>query len=136
MKLLKSVEKIFKKKYHPFKMPDESFKNIYKYIEDNPEEKPKFIHKKNDYYFIDKYKNNITKGYYGFSTNSYMPECWTEIIDDLVELFIANDPNFEIHQIKMKFGGIRFYVVSKVIEDLFEIDQLISEKFYSPYLMY
>ncbi len=140
MKLLKNVEKIFKKKYHPFIMPDENsevrFKNIYKYIEANPDEKSKFIHPKNDKYFNEKYKNNITKGYYGFATNSYMPKCWTEIIDDLIELFITNDPNFEIHQIKVKFGGIRFYVNSKVIEDLHEINIFISEKFYSPYLMY
>ena len=136
MKLLKSVEKIFKKKYNPFEMPDERFKNIYQYIEANPEEKAKYIHPKNDAYFNEKYKDNITLGYYGFATNSYMPESWTEIIDDLVEIFVINDPNFEIHQIKVKFGLVRFYVSSKVIEDLPDIYKLIAEKFYSPYLIY
>lgn len=40
MKLLKDVERIFKKKYRPFAMPDENsdvrYKNIFKYIEDHP----------------------------------------------------------------------------------------------------
>ena len=136
MKLLKEVEKIFKKKYQPFVMPMDGYSNIYKYIEANPNEKSKYIYPKNDSYFNKKYKQYITTGYYGFSTNSYMPEIWTDIIDDLVELFILNDPSFEIHQIKVKFGGVRFYVVSNVIEDLFEINEFIEGKFYSPYLMY
>ena len=29
-----------------------------------------------------------------------------------MDLCILNDPDFEIHQIKLKFGGIRFYVNS------------------------
>ena len=136
MKLLKEIEKIFKKKYQEFVMPDVNYTKIYKYIEDHPDEKSKYIFSKNDLYFNEKYKEFITKGYYGFSINSYMSENWREIIDNLVDLFITNDPNFEIHQIKIKFGGVRFYVVSKVIEDLFEINELIEEKLYSPYLMY
>lgn len=136
MKLLKDVEKIFKKKYLPFVMPDENFKNIYKYIEEFPEEKSKFVHIKNDKYFIQKYKENITVGYYGFSTNSYTPENWADILDNVLDLCIQNDPKFEIHQIKLKFGAIRFYVVSEVIEDIYEIEKFISSKFYSAYLIY
>ena len=140
MKLLKDVEKIFKKKYRPFTMPDENsdvrYKNIFKYIEDHPEEKSNFVHTKNDKYFIQKYKENITVGYYGFDTNSYTPENWADILDNVLELCIENDPKFEIHQIKLKFGAIRFYVVSKTIEDIYEIEKFISSKFYSPYLIY
>ena len=134
MKLLKEVQKIFKKKYCEFEIPDNSFPNIYKYIEAFPEEKQKYVSKKNNQYFIDKYKSYVTAGYYGFEVNSYMPECWRDIIDDVLELFIKNDPSFEIHQIKMKFGSIRFYVVTKNIEDLHEINIFMDDKFYSPYL--
>lgn len=139
MKLLKNVEKIFNKKYQVFVLPDDKsgviHKNIYKYIEANPEEKLKFIHCKNNQFYNEKYKNNITKGYYGFDIN-ILPENWLNIIDELLELFIKNDPEFEIHQIKIKFGGVRFYVVSKVIEDLFEINELIESKLHSQFLMY
>lgn len=75
-------------------------------------------------------------GYYGFDINSYTPENWADILDNVLELCIENDTKFEIHQIKLKFGTIRFYVVSKTIEDIYEIENFISTKFYSPYLIY
>ena len=134
MKLLKDVEKIFKKKYLPFELPTGAT-SVYKYFELYPEEKVKYSHTKNDSYFIEKYRKNITIGHYGFAT-AFIPENWANIIDDILELCLTNDPNFQINQIKTKFGGVRFYVSSKVIDDLYEIEKFMSEKLYSPYLMY
>lgn len=136
MKLLKEVQKIFKKKYLPFDIPDNKYPNIFKYVEDFPDEKHKYVSKRNDMYFKDKYKNYIVTGYYGFDLNSYMPEGWREIIDDVLELCTKNDPNFRIHQIKMKMGGIRFYVIPELIEDMYEINKFMDSKLYSPYLMF
>ena len=94
MKLLKSVEKIFKKKYHPFEMPDESFKNIYQYIEANPEEKAKYIHPKNDAYFNEKYKDYLEEGHYGLaleekSVIKYLDDIFKDLINFLL---------FEVHK--------------------------------------
>lgn len=136
MKLLKDIERIYKKKYCLFELPNSNYNNIYKYIEDFPEEKQKYINKKNNQYFKEKYLNNITSGYYGFEMNSYMPECWRDIIDEVLELCIKNDPNFGIHQIKIKLGSVRFYVASNVIEDLYKITRFLDENLYSKYLMY
>ena len=67
---------------------------------------------------LKKYKDYIPKGWYGFSFGSPTPKDWFKIIDEflqyLLELQKENKiSDFEIHQIKMKFGGLRFYVSYK-----------------------
>ena len=59
-----------------------------------------------------------------------------EIIEKILDLCILNDPDFEIHQIKLKFGGIRFYVQSNVIEDIFDVESLIENTFYDRALIF
>jgi len=59
-----------------------------------------------------------------------------EIIREIVLVCIKANPNFEIHQIKMKFGGIHFYCHSEVIEDLNEVDGLIMDKLFDKALIY
>lgn len=64
---------------------------------------------------LHKWKAYIPTGWYGFSLGEPCPHVWYKLIDEFLEYFIKlqgdgkiND--FEIHQIKIKFGGLRFYV--------------------------
>ena len=56
-----------------------------------------------------KWKPKIGDGWYGFSLHG-VPLSWIEIIDEFLDHVAAVDPDFEIHQIKLKIGRIRFYV--------------------------
>jgi hypothetical protein len=64
---------------------------------------------------LNKYKHYIPQGWYGFSFGSPFPHEWYNIIDGFLEYLInlqteGRISKFEIHQIKIKFGGLRFYV--------------------------
>lgn len=136
MKLLNEIQELFNgKELKPIKLP-EGYTNIYQYLRDHPEEKEKYVSKKNDNYLYKFYIAHIPDGWYGFSIGSPIIPEWIEIIDMALLILIANDPDFEIHQIKIKFGGIRFYVESQIIEDIDEISFLIESKFYDPALIY
>jgi hypothetical protein len=60
-----------------------------------------------DFILIQKWKDRIPTGWYGFDG---INELWGEIIDDFLVELEKVAPNFEIHQIKLKFGGLRFYI--------------------------
>lgn len=45
------------------------------------------------------------KGWYGLAA----PVGWYEIIDRLDQALVEIDPDYQVHQIKEKFGGLRFY---------------------------
>lgn len=126
MKILDKVKEIVESySLEKIKIPD-GYKNIYDLLNDIPEAKPNFTSKKNDFYLIQKYKDNIGKGHYGFSIGTPTPPQWNEIIDDILQLCLEIDPKFEIHQIKIKFGILCFYCKSDVIEDLHEIESYIG----------
>ena len=55
---------------------------------------------------FEKYADYIPAGWYGFDS---IPDEWVPEIDELLQEMIKV-PDFEIHQIKEKFGGLRFYV--------------------------
>ena len=59
-----------------------------------------------------------------------------DILDEILELCTENDTDFEIHQIKLKFGGIRFYVHSDIIEDINDVEMCIEDNLYDPALIY
>jgi len=88
-----------------------------------------------NYYFLDKYKDRIPLGWYGFDIGGF-PESWCKAIDDILELMIKHDPDMKIYQIKMKWGGARFYVGSRTIIDQEEIESLIEDKMYDESLIY
>jgi hypothetical protein len=56
--------------------------------------------------FNTKYKQYIPEGWYGLGFN--IPEV-TEWLDSIMENGLVNLPDFEIHQIKLKFDMTRFY---------------------------
>jgi hypothetical protein len=64
---------------------------------------------------LNKWKSYIPQGWYGFSLGEPCPAQWYVIIDEFLEYLKSLEQlnrisNLEIHQIKIKFGGIRFYV--------------------------
>ena len=137
MKLLKEVEEIMDKYNLSVNIPSE-YKNVYRYRDAHPNiVEEEFSHPEiNDSFLINKYKNRIPMGWYGFAIGEPTPKNWFVVIDKILELLIKNDPSFEIYQIKMKYGGIRFYVGTSVIEDIDEIEDLIDEKLFNEKLIY
>lgn len=136
MKLLTEIQKIFDGyDLKPIEIP-EGFKNVYDSRREIPEFENKFLTDKDDFYFIGKYEKHIPRGWYGFSIGTPIIPEWNEIIDKILEICITNDPDFEIHQIKLKFGTIHFNVYSDVIEDTSEIDMLIMETLSDRALIY
>ncbi len=135
MNALNEVKIILDKyKFEPINLP-ENYKNIYQLIRDN-----QLIGDKYNFYDDDKlfnnYKKNIPKRWYGFSINGAIIPEWINIITNVLDLLISIDENLEIHQIKMKYGGIRFYVESLVIIDINEIVTLLESKLFDKALIY
>ena len=59
-----------------------------------------------------KWAYRVGKGWYGFNLG-HIPPVWTEMLDEFLCWLEIQRPDFEIHQIKMKFGVLRFYVGTK-----------------------
>jgi hypothetical protein len=136
MKILEKVQAIFNQyKLNPVILP-EDYKNIYTYLREHPEFKGSYETDKDDVYFLKKYRNNIAKGHYGFAIGDPIIPAWNQILDEILELCIVSDPNFEIMQIKIKFGGIRFYVYSEIIEDIHDVEMLIDSTLFDKVLIY
>ena len=137
MKLVKEVEEILKKYYLGVDIPEE-YESVYKFEIDHPEKSQELFHSQtiDDPSLFEKYRKHIPKGWYGFSIGNPTPTNWFKAIDEIVSLCIEHDPDFEIHQIKLKFGGICFYVNTDVIEDMMAIEILIESKLYNKKLIY
>ncbi len=78
---------------------------------------------------LEKYKDYIPKGWYGFSFGTPIPTDWLKIIDEFLQYLLKLQKenkiaNFEIHQIKLKYGGLRFYVSYKCDDE--EIREFIG----------
>ena len=136
MKILDKVQEI-EKRYglKPIELPAE-FKNVYHFLNKYPEFREDFVSEKTDSYFCVKYKNHIPRGWYGFSIGDPIVPTWNNIIEEILDICIEADPNFEIHQIKIKFGGVRFYCGSEVIEDLMEVERLVENSLWDAALIY
>ena len=63
-----------------------------------------------DVYLFQKWHEKIAPKWYGFSLSNDVPFIWATIIDEFLIWLEKECPNFEIHQIKLKWGGLRFYV--------------------------
>ena len=78
---------------------------------------------------LEKWKNKIPKGWYGFSLGSPCPHIWYKIIDEFLEYMAHLEEAgminyFQIHQIKIKFGGLRFYIQYEARDE--EMNEFIS----------
>ena len=65
---------------------------------------------------MEKWSSRIGKGWYGFAIGRPCPDAWFYVIDEFLDYIQSLDPEFEIQQIKLKFGGLRFYI-SYTIDD-------------------
>jgi hypothetical protein len=136
MKILDKVQEIFNQhELKPLTLP-EGHKDVYSFLRDYPEFKKDFESPKTDGYFINKYRTYIPVGHYGFSIGSPIIPEWCEIIDEILELCIAEDPNFEIKQVKIKFGTMHFNVYSDIIEDYHGVDRLIMNTLFDRALIF
>jgi hypothetical protein len=63
-----------------------------------------------DLYLFMKWAHRVRKGWYGFALGKEVPLVWAKIIEDFLDELVKEAPNFQICQIKLKFGGLRFYV--------------------------
>lgn len=136
MKILEKVIEIFNQyDLKPIKLPA-SHRDIYSLLRAYPEFKKDFESEKNDFYLINKYRKYIGEGHYGFSIGTPTIPEWNEIIEKILDVCIEADPNFEIQQVKVKFGGMCFYVHTNIIEDIDDVEALIMKKMRDKALVY
>lgn len=57
----------------------------------------------------EKWVSHVPEQWYGYALGG-CPTTWANVIDEFLEGLKQIDTNFEIHQIKQKFGGLRLYV--------------------------
>ena len=73
----------------------------------------------------EKFKQRIPKGWYGFKGLGFpTPLEWFKVLEEFLNYVEQQCPDFEIYQIKIKFGGIRIYLgnISKEIQqEIFEL---------------
>jgi len=62
-----------------------------------------------DIILFHKWAYRVEKGWYGFALAD-APNSWAAIINDFLVELETTMPDFKIHQIKLKFGGLRFYI--------------------------
>jgi len=136
MNILDEVKAIFSRyELKPLMLP-EGHNNVYSFIRVYPDFKKDYEAEKDDIFLFKKYHNHIPVGWYGFDIGQPIIPAWMDILDEIVDLCIKSDPDFEIHQIKLKYGGIRFYVESKIIEDIGDVGYLIMNKLFDNALIY
>ena len=136
MKLLDKVQEIFNQyELKPIELPAE-FKNVYMFLSAYPEFKKDFKPEKNDSYLMRRYRDHIPRGWYGFDIGEPIVPVWSTIIEQIVDVCLEADPNFEIHQVKLKFGTIHFNVYSDIIEDYHDVDRLIMNTLFDRALIY
>jgi hypothetical protein len=56
-----------------------------------------------------KWAYRVRKGWYGFNLG-HIPPVWTEMLDEFLCWMEIQRPDFEIHQIKMKWAGVRIHL--------------------------
>ena len=78
---------------------------------------------------MEKWAGHIGAGWYGFAIGRPCPDSWFKIIDEFLDYLLTLDPDFQIHQIKMKYGGICFYVQYSIADpELSEFVEMQIEK--------
>ena len=65
-----------------------------------------------DMLLFSKWAYRVGKGWYGFDLGD-VPRVWTDVLDGFLCWLEIQCPDFEIHQVKIKLGGLRFYVGTK-----------------------
>ncbi len=76
-------------------------------------------------YLFQKWAYKVEKGWYGFDLEG-VPFSWVKKIDEFLDWTEKNIPEFKIHQIKLKFGGIRIYLDLGLPDNLIH-DSVLAE---------
>lgn len=63
-----------------------------------------------DVLLLQQWAYRVPKGWYGFALSGDVPLKWAQIINEYLKSVETRCPNFEIHQIKLKFGGLRMHL--------------------------
>lgn len=71
-----------------------------------------------------KWESYIGEGYYGFSIDPPCPEIWYDVVDDFLSYVREECPKFRISQIKIKYGGLKIYLVGIDDNIKLEIEEL------------
>lgn len=136
MKILDKVQEVFNQHaFNAIELPEGS-QSLYALLRAQPELRKNYEPIIDESILQKKYRSHIPRGWYGFSIGTPTVPIWNTILDKILEICVEADPKFEIHQIKMKFGGIRFYCESEVIEDLHDVERLIENTLWSKALIY
>jgi len=78
-----------------------------------------------DWLLFSKWAYRVGKGWYGFDLGD-VPCVWTDVLDEFLSWVETQCPDFEIHQTRIKFGSLRFYIGTKT--DLFIPDEKIRSE--------
>jgi hypothetical protein len=65
-----------------------------------------------DLLMFQKWAYRVGKGWYGFGLG-HVPPVWLDLINDFMCWLELECPDFEIHQVKVKVGGLKLYVGTK-----------------------
>lgn len=86
---------------------------------------------------ITKWENKISDGWYGFDLPN-IPQPWVDILDEVLSYLQSTNPDFQIQQIKVKFGSIRIYISGIMEDSQFITEQLLNleEKLFDRRLLY
>jgi len=60
-------------------------------------------------FLFQKWAYRVGKGWYGFALDD-IPRVWVRILNDFLAWVELQCPDFEIHQIKSKFGGVYVHI--------------------------
>lgn len=79
-----------------------------------------------------KWAARVPPGWYGISVGLPAPEVWFDVLDEFLDWVVLNNKDFEIWQIKCKFGEIVVYL-NKINEEAraatFELSGLLTDKY-------
>lgn len=79
---------------------------------ESAKKKSEIYHRFTDIALFHKWAYRVGKGWYGFDLGQ-IPRVWVDMIGEFLTWLETQRPDFEIHQIKMKLGSLRFYVGTK-----------------------
>jgi len=79
----------------------------------------------------EKYKNRVPDRWYGFDgLGNPTPYVWYEALEEFLEYVEQQCPQFEIYQIKIKFGGIRIYlgnISEEIQQDISKLTSVMTD---------
>lgn len=80
----------------------------------------------------EKWKPNIPDGWYGLSVGWPVPLVWYSVIGEFLDYVKLEKPDFQLLQIKIKYGGIRIHldnVPLSIYKEADELEVVLYDKF-------